>query len=144
MARPYIVPFGFIKKVTDDGAIFTLSNADDSANLKKNTPVTVWRYSPEKLALAKIRGIISAVGFVTARFKIVESKVGPRWPEDEAILRERTPVYLAVEGTFEPDPRRMLTQEQADSLQSIAQEYRKLRSGGPPDESQGHVGDETG
>ena len=62
MARPYIVPFGFIKKATEDGGTFTLSNAEDSANLRLHTPITVWRYSPEQLALAKVRGVISAVG----------------------------------------------------------------------------------
>ena len=62
MARPYIAPLGFIESLTEDGATFTLSNHQDSAVLQSNTPVTVWRYSPEQLALAKIRGIIGAVG----------------------------------------------------------------------------------
>ena len=62
MARPYIVPFGFIKKATEERVTFTLSNAEDSANLRLNTPITVWRYSPEQLTLAKVRGVISAIG----------------------------------------------------------------------------------
>ena len=144
MAKPYISPFGFIKQVTEEGAVFTLSNPEDSTELRTNTNVTVWRYSPGQLALAKIRGRITAVGYVTARFKIVESTIDPRWPEDEQVLRERTPVYLALENTFEPDPGRMLTQEQADSLQSIARQYRKLRSGSPSEESEGHGADEAG
>ena len=134
MARPYIAPFGFIERLTEDGAIFTLSNPEDSLSLRSNTPVTVWRYSPELLALAKMRGLISAVGYVTATFRTVEFQIDPRWPEDEEILRERTPVYLALEATFEPDPDRMLTREQAETMRNLAAQYRKLRSGDPQDE----------
>ena len=83
MARPYIAPLGFIESITEDGATFTLSNPQDSATLKSNTPVTVWRYSPEQLALAKIRGIISAVGYVTATFNTVESLIDP--PAGQAV-----------------------------------------------------------
>ena len=48
MTKPYIPPIGFITQTTDDGAAFTLSNAEDSVNLSRGTPVTVWRYSPEQ------------------------------------------------------------------------------------------------
>ena len=82
MARPYILPLGFIRHATEDGVIFTLSNAQDSTVLTRKTPVTVWRYSPEHLALAKIRGLITAVGYVTATFRTVESAIDPRWPEE--------------------------------------------------------------
>ena len=141
MARPYIAPLGFIESITEDGATFTLSNPQDSATLKSNTPVTVWRYSPEQLALAKIRGIISAVGYVTATFNTVESLIDPRWPEDEEVLRKRAPVYLALEATFEPDPGRMPTREQADAIQGISRKYRELRSGDPRNEAASRGGD---
>ena len=143
MAKLYIAPFGFIERLTEDGATFTLTNPKDSLDLRYNTPVTVWRYSPEQLALAKIRGLISAVGYVTATFRTVESLIDLRWPEDDEVLRERTPVYLALEGTFEPDPGRMLTQKQADTMQSISPEYRKLRSGGLRNEAESHGVDEN-
>ena len=142
MAKRYIAPLGFIRQTTDDGAIFTLAEARDSENLGNNTTVTVWRYSPEQLALAKIRGLITAVGYVTATFRTVESKIDVRWPEEEQILRERTPVYLAIEDTFEPNPRRMLTQQQADRMRNFGQDYRRLRSGNPQGNAQGHVTDE--
>ena len=142
MARPYIAPFGFIERLTEDGAIFTLSNPEDSLSLRSNTPVTVWRYFPEQLALAKMRGRISAVGYVTATFRTVEFQIDPRCPEDEEILRERTPVYLALGATFEPDPGRMLTREQAEAMRNAAAQYRKLRSGDPQDEENRHHLDE--
>ena len=143
MTRPYIAPFGFIDRLTDDGAIFTLSNPDDSVNLRSNTPVTVWRYSPEQLALAKIRGLISAIGYVTATFKTVESVIDDRWPQGEEILHEKTPVYLALENSFEPDPNRMLTQDQVDNMQSIIPKYRILKSGDPQNEAHSHDASES-
>ena len=143
MAKPYINPIGFIDRTTDNRTIFLLNNPEDSRGLKLDAPVTVWRYSPDQLALAKIRGVISAVGYVTATFRIVESLIGPRWPEDEEVLRERAPVYLALEGTFEPDPGRMLTREHANAIQSISPKYRKLRSGDPRNEAESHGADEN-
>ena len=142
MARAYIAPFGFIKQATEDGAIFTLSNVQDSANLSQGAPVTVWRYSPEHLALAKIRGLITAVGYVTATFRTVQSTIDPRWPEEEQILRDRTPVYLALEGTFEPHPGRMLTQEKVNRLRSFGLQYRNLKGGDPQGEARNHGVDE--
>ena len=138
MARPYVVPIGYIERQTDEGATFILNNAEDSKSLRINTHVTVWRYSPGHLALAKVRGLISAVGYVTATFRTVEYRMDTRWPEKEELLSEKTPVYLALENSFEPDPGRMLTQEQADTMQGLALEYRKLTGREPEDEGNAH------
>ena len=129
MAKPYINPLGFIDRPTQDGATFILTNPQDSLSFGAETPITVWRYSPDHLAIAKTRGIITELGYATATFRTVEFQIDPRWPEDEEILRQRTPVYLALEATFEPDPVRMLTREQAEAIQNAAAQYRKLRSG---------------
>ena len=67
MATPYIMPLGFIERTTEDGGTFTLTNPKESVSLRLNTPVAVWRYSPGQLALAKIRGVICAVGSVVKR-----------------------------------------------------------------------------
>ena len=134
MPTRYIVPLGFIDEITKDGSTFTLTNPEESQTLRIDAPVTVWRYSPEQLAMAKIRGVISAVGYVTATFTTVESRIDPRWPKNEDLMREKTPVYLAVENSFEPDPSRMLTREQAETMRKIAREYKKLTGGGSPDE----------
>ena len=138
MARPYIMPLGFIDRTTDNGAVFVLNNPGDSAELKPGTPVAVWRYSSGRLALAKIRGLISNIGYVTARFRTVESIMDDRWPEEEEVLRKSTPVYLALEDSFEPDPGRMLTQEQTDRMERVTQSYRILRSGRALSQDRGH------
>ena len=129
MVKLYINPLGFIDRPTQDGATFILTNPQDSLSLTAETPITVWSYSPDHLALAKTRGIITEIGYATATFRTVEFQIDPRWPEDEEILQKRTPVYLALEATFEPDPGRMLTREQAEAIQNAAAQYRKLRSG---------------
>ena len=90
------------------------------------------------MALAKVRGLISAVGYVTATFSTVEYRMDTRWPENEELLSEKTPVYLALENSFEPDPGRMLTQEQADTMQGLALEYRKLTGREPEDGGDAH------
>ena len=61
-----------------------------------------------------------------------------RWPEEEEVLRKRTPVYLALEDSFEPDPGRMLTQEQADRMERVTRSYRILRSGRAQSQDRGH------
>ena len=93
MARAYVVPIGYIERQTGEGATFILNNAEDSKSLRTNTPVTVWRYSPEHLALAKIRGLISAVGYVTATFRTVESVIDARSGPGQA-LEQQLPQQL--------------------------------------------------
>ena len=116
MATPYIMPLGFIDRTTDDGTIFLLTNPEDSLGLKLGTPVTVWRYSQEHLALAKLRGTITAVGFTRATFTSAHSLKDSRWPQDEDILKPKIPVYLAIPGSYEPNGSRMLSQEETDEI----------------------------
>ena len=129
MARPYIMPLGFIDRSTEEGTVIFLTNPKDSRNLNAGAPVTVWRYLPEHLALARLRGSISAVGYTTATFTTVATHTDPRWPLDENILRPRTPVFLALEESYEPDPGRMLTQELAERMETYAKLYSDLING---------------
>ena len=128
MTQPYINPLGFIDRPTRDGAVILLINPEDSLNLKLGTPITVWRYSPEHLALGKLRGRITAIGYTTATFTTDETKTDPRWSKDEDLLRTAAPVFLAQEGTFEPDPSRKLTPERTLALRRIAERYVELTS----------------
>ena len=116
MAIPYIMPLGFIDSPTETGATFILSNPEDSRNLKTETPITVWRYSPEQLVIARLRGYVSAIGYSTATFTTIETQSDPRWPEDQEILHPATPVYLALPDSFDPNPSRMLSQEDSEAL----------------------------
>lgn len=132
MAIPHIMPLGFIHRRTEAGAIIMLADPLDSRDLKLETPVTLWRYSPGRLAAAKVRGTVSRVGYVTATFEIVESRIDPRWPVDQEIIRPRVPVYLAEPGSFEPDLSRMTTPDQAEELQRLARRHREITRGKPP------------
>ena len=126
MATPYIMPLGFIDRPTEDGAIIMLTNPEESITLKLATPVTLWRYNQAHLAVAKIRGEISDVGYTTATFITVEARIDTRWPANQELMRPATPVYLALPGSFEPDTSRTITQEQAEAVQRLAAPYAAI------------------
>ena len=128
MTVPYIMPIGFIDRPTGTGATFILTNPEDSLDLLPGAPVTVWRYSPELLAMAKLRGAVSTVGHTTATatFTTIETRTDPRWAGDLPIIRPAAPVFLALEDSFEPDPERKLTQVQAESMRRTGQRYAEL------------------
>ena len=138
MATPYIMPLGFIDRITDEGAVFQLTNPEDSTGLTTGTPVTVWRYSEDSLALGKLRGRITAVGYTTATFDTVETMTDPRWPGNENVLRAAAPVFLAQEGTFEPDPSRVVSRERAEYFRRMARRYGEIsnQTEGDDEESQ--------
>ena len=126
MATPYIMPLGFIARTTDDGAVMLLTNPEDSRNLLAGTPVTVWRFLPEHLALGRTRGKITQVGYTTARFGPQETQTDPRWPGEAKVIFPSAPVFLALENSFDPDPSKMLTQDQADRFRDLAAVYAEL------------------
>ena len=126
MTKPYINPLGFIHRHTSNGVRFLLTNPDDSRTLQIGTPVTVSQPSSDGGAVAKTRGKIVAVGYATATFIINEMDIAENWPENEATLREKTPVYLAKENSFEPDPSRTLTAEQMERLRHLSRKYRDI------------------
>ena len=130
MTVPYIMPLGFIDQPTGTGATFILTNPEDSLALKPGTSVTVWRYAPELLAIAKLRGAIRDIGYTTATFVTVETQMNPWWTDDLPIIRSAAPVFLALKDSFGPDPERKLTQEQAESMRRIAQRYAEMAQHG--------------
>ena len=137
MAKPYIMPLGFIDRITRDETVFLLTNPEDSKTIGAGTPVTVWRYSQEHLALGKVRGLITAVGYTTATFAVGETSTDSRWPDDMDVLSPKTPVFLAQEDSFEPDTSRAVTPEKAEAFSKLATRYAELSA--PPDKGGGTV-----
>ena len=136
MAENRILPLGFIDRTTDDGAVMWLTTPSESIKLRRETAVTLTsRSTGQPNAVATVRGIITAVGYVTATFKTVESRWAPNWPENESVLRKGLPVYEAIPGTFIPDPARTLTKEQEDSLRRLSDRYREITRPKSPDVS---------
>ena len=123
---PYINPLGFIHGQTRKGIRFLLTDPGDSRNLKVGAPITITQPSSDGRSLAKIRGQIISVGYVTATFTIAETLLDQGWPQDEQTIRPKTPVYLAMENSFDPDPSRMLTAEQAERLREISRKYNDI------------------
>lgn len=135
MTEPHILPLGFIDRTTDEGAIIMLTKPSESRRLSPDTPVTLrTRSVKEPAATAKVRGVITAVGYVTAIFRVVESVTDSLWPEGEPTLRRDTPVYRALPGTFQPDPSGALTRELTEDLRRIAARYRELTKRNEPED----------
>ena len=144
MPTPHILPLGFIDRTTPEGVIFILTNPEDSRSISPDTPVTLWRYRPEYLAIAKVRGTITGVGYTTATFTVGESRVDPRWPQDEDPIQPKTPVYLALPGSYEPDPSRMLSREEAERMERESARYRERRRTPGAEASDAHPGHDLG
>ena len=143
MARRYLDPLGFIEETTEKGGTFVLSDPEESKQLKTGSPVTVWRYLQDHLALGKTHGIISAVGFTRATFTTIDSLMDSRWPQDEDILKPKIPVYLALPGSYEPDGGRMLSQEEADAIHRSTTRRRNASGGAGAEEHPAERPDKT-
>lgn len=127
MPQPRLLPLGFIDRTTDDGAIIMLTRPSESHNIRPATPVTLRvRNTGANRASARVRGVITTVGYVTATFKTVETMKTPAWPQEQPILQRGLPVYQALPDSFKPDPARTLTPEQAASLDRLAARYREI------------------
>ena len=133
MTKKRILPLGFIDRATDDGAIIMLTKPSESHTIRPETPVTLQaRSAGEPRATARARGLITSVGYVTATFKTIQTRMNTKWPRDEEVLRRGTPVYQALPGSFVPDPARTLSDEQAEDLKKLAAWYREITRPGRP------------
>ena len=109
MNQTIIMPIGIIEEPTPAGATFQFTPQGQNAGLEPGTHVTIWRYHPEQLAMAKYNGRITQVGDDTATFAILRAEVDERWPAEINPLGAGAPVYLAQRGSFEPDTSRTAT-----------------------------------
>ena len=109
MNQTIIMPIGIIEEPTPAGATFRLTPQGQNPVLEIGAHVTVWRYHPEQLAIAKYNGCITRVGDDTAAFAVLRAEVDERWPAEINPLGAGAPVYLALRGSFEPDTSRTAT-----------------------------------
>ena len=127
MAARRILPLGFIDRTTNDGAIIMLTRPSESRDIQYDTPVTLRvRSTGATRATAKVRGVITSVGYLTATFKTVETRKTTNWPQDQPVLQRGLPVYQALPNSFNLDPARTLSKEQSESLSRIAARYRAI------------------
>ena len=103
MNQTIVMPIGIIEETAPAGATFRLTPQGQRAGLRTDTQVTIWRYHPEQLAMAKYAGRITQIGDETATFSILRAEVDERWPSEINPLEPGAPVYLAQRGSFEPD-----------------------------------------
>ena len=109
MSQTIIMPIGIVEEPTPAGATFRLTPQGADARLQADAHVTVWRYHPEQLAMAKYTGRITQVSDHTATFAILRAEIDERWPAEVNPLGAGAPVYLALRGSFEPDTSRTAT-----------------------------------
>ena len=96
MNQTIVMPVGIIEEPTPAGATFRLTPQGQDAGLAPDAHVTVWRYHPEQLAMAKYTGRITRVGDDTATFAILRVEIDERWPAEINPLGAGAPVYLAL------------------------------------------------
>ena len=109
MNQTIVMPIGIIEDQAPAGATFRLTPQGQEAGLGTDSQITVWRYHPEQLAMAKYAGRITRVDGHTATFSILRAEVDERWPAEINPLEPGAPVYLAQRGSFEPDITRTAT-----------------------------------
>ena len=80
MNQTIVMPIGIIEESAPNGATFRLTPQGQNAGLRTDTQVTVWRYHPEQLAMAKYAGRITQISGETATFSILRVEVDDRWP----------------------------------------------------------------
>ena len=80
-----VMPIGIIEGPAPAGAVFRLTPQGQRAGLKTDTQVTIWRYHPEQLAMAKYAGRITQVSDETATFSILRAEVDERWPQKSTL-----------------------------------------------------------
>ncbi len=127
MSVPAAKPIGIILQPTQGGAIFELRTPEDQEDAKPDSHVTVWNYHHQTCALARFRGLITEAGEKTASFIVTESQVDPTWPEHIEPMGAGNPVYLAQEGSFNPDMSRLCRDEREFAeLVDLAEEHQRM------------------
>lgn len=109
MPQTIVMPIGIIEEQTPTGATFRLTPQGQNAGLSTDAHVTVWRYHPEQLAMAKYVGRITQIGDDTATFNVLRVEIDERWPTEINPLGPGAPVYLSIRNSFEPDTSRTTT-----------------------------------
>lgn len=119
------MPLGIIEQVTDDGAIFVMCRPTDSEDVSAGQPVTVWEMDQTTGARARYRGVISEIGDTVGAFIIRERDIDEGWPRGRHPVVPGNPVYLAMPDSYDPDPSRTGTLEEAELLADMAREFEE-------------------
>ena len=127
MNQTIVMPIGIIEEPASAGATFRLTPQGQQAGLKTDAQVTIWRYHPEQLAMAKYAGRITRIGDETATFSILRAEVDERWPAEINPLERGAPVYLAQRGSFEPDVTRTAVTIHIDEAEKTENEPNRTR-----------------
>lgn len=119
------MPLGIIEETTQDGAIFVMTRPGDGEHIEPGRHVTVWDMIPGTTTGARFRGTISEIGDTTGAFVITEEMIDEDWPRDKNPIARGNPVYLAIQGTWMPDPSRQASHWELEQLREMAEEFQQ-------------------
>ena len=98
-----ILPIGIIKESTGARTTIGLIPPHPSADKLQPQMNILTRDSGTGAHAKAVVRVVETQGNL-ARFEILELETEPEWPEGADPLATGKPVYLAMPGTFEPDP----------------------------------------
>lgn len=120
MNSPYLI--GTIDDRDGDRVSFTLAPPGNHGDPGPDADVTVWNQLEAGGPIAMFRGRITEVTGRSAAFRVLESQVPEDWPKRNEPMGMGNPVYLAIPGTFLPDPSRAATPAEMKLMVQMARD----------------------
>ena len=119
-------------KSTQDAGTFTLLPEGGRRPVTPGDYITIANHDPRVPASARFRGRITEVSGPTCAFVLQASRVDPYWPPHIHPMGQGNAVYLALPGSFIPNPSRSVqNQAEWDMLLQLAADHQE-RTGIPP------------
>ena len=122
----YII--GTIEQHEGKNVIFVLAPPGEHGRVAPDSHVTVWNQVGANGPLAMFQGRITEISGNTGAFTVTQKTVPQAWPEKVDPLGEGNPVYLAVPGTYLPDPGRTATHQEMKLMAQLARDHEENTS----------------
>ena len=117
-----ILPIGTIMKSTKAGTTIKLIPPHPSAGKLQPQATILTRNSGSSAHARAVVRVVDIQGNL-ARFDILELETEPEWPEGADPIEVGQPVYLAMEGSFKPDPEPQGTEAEIQAF--LKESYRQ-------------------
>ena len=121
------MPIGIVEDSETGRATFTMLRPEDKDQLKPGDSITIRNRLPHLDDItASFQGEITEVGHTIASLVITQTNIPPDWPPHLDPKGKGMPVYLAIPGTYMPDPRRrQASPQELKMLVQLALEHQR-------------------